>query len=228
MIKIVPFGDTALLVNFTQEISLVVHAQVTALARLARIMEGVRYVIPAYCSLTVVYDRTQTSFGTLQTQLAGVAENAPDALLYTSAREVRIPVCYDPPYAPDLEEVAHQTGKAPEEIINAHLSTAFHVYMLGFMPGFAYLGDMPEGFFCRRRAEPLRHVPAGSVGLAGLQTALYAFDTPGGWQIIGRTPVRLFDPAADPPNFLRAGDSVRFVRISAEELEERADAAPTP
>ena len=218
MISIVPYGDSALLVNFKQRISKRILVQVTAYAEKARTMEGVRYVIPAFCSLTVVYDRSRITYEELCSLLLEPISTTGTEIKTPPGRKVEVPVCYDAPYALDMEEVERQTGKSAEAIIRAHLGREFHVYMLGFMPGFTYLGDMPRGFSCQRRAEPRTRVPAGSVGLAGLQTALYSFDTPGGWQIIGRTPVRLFDAEADPPNFLRPGDRVRFKRIRSDEF----------
>lgn len=219
MISVIPYGESALLVNFEQRISQTVQRQVGQLWDAMRDHAGVLYLIPAYCSLTVVFDVSATTFEQLQEDILNTYEGLKERETTPIARLRQIPVCYDGNYAIDLDEVAQQTGKSPEEIIRVHQSTEFYVYMLGFMPGFAYMGDMPDAFFCHRKPEPRTRVPAGSVGLAGLQTAIYPLQSPGGWQIIGRTPVKLFDPALDPPNFLRAGDRVRFTRISKEQYE---------
>jgi inhibitor of KinA len=131
-----------------------------------------------------------------------------------------IPVCYDHEFSPDLKEVSAQTGRSVEEIIDAHLNTEFYVYMLGFMPGFAYMGDMPDEFSCRRKETPRTKVPLGAVGLALRQTAIYPFESPGGWQIIGRTPMKMFDPTREHASLLNAGDTVRFRKISLDEFRD--------
>jgi inhibitor of KinA len=179
-------------------------------------------MIPAYCSLTIAFDPNSTSVAALQKivhdrilQLPDVDENPEN----NSRSTIEIPVCYDDDFALDIKAVSLQTGKAPEEIIRRHLSTEFYVYMLGFMPGFAYLGDMPEDFRCNRKATPRTYVPAGSIGLSGRQVGIYPFETPGGWQLIGRTPLRMFDPARTEAALLKAGDKVRFKQISRSDFD---------
>ena len=217
MLSIHPYGDTALLVNFEQKIDRSIHQEVLILDKALSGTKGIRYMIPAYCSLTVVFDPILTNTSVLQKRIAQFISGTQRSPSATRHRVHEIPVCYDDDYAPDLEEVSLQTGKPVEEIIATHLDTEFYVYMLGFMPGFAYMGDMPEEFFCNRKTQPRTKVPAGSVALSGRQSGIYPFETPGGWQIIGRTPLVMFEPGRTPPALLAAGDKVRFIRVRREE-----------
>lgn len=218
MISILPYGDTAMLINFEQRIDRMIHARVALLGDILKDIAGITDVIPAYCSLTVVFDRTQISYGQLKEAIDSVDLTSIPSAESVQSRKITVPVCYDPEFGPDLEAVSLHTGKTIEEIIQSHLNTEFYVYMLGFMPGFVYMGDMPEAFFCHRKPVPRTRVPRGSVGLAGLQTAIYPFESPGGWQIIGRTPVVLFDPQKEPPNLFMPGDLVRFKEIGKDEF----------
>lgn len=131
---------------------------------------------------------------------------------------IRIPVCYDPPYAMDLEQLAVQKGLSAVEVINKHMSRIYRVYMIGFLPGFSYMAGVDEQLWVPRKPQPVA-VQAGSVGITGLQTGIYPVNCPGGWYIIGRTPVKLFDASAKVPVLLNAGDQVQFYRITKEEFE---------
>ena len=222
MISVIPYGDTALLVNFEQRIDRRTHQQVLALHDSLGGTSGIRYMIPAYCSLTVVYDQQITSAAALHDIIESCDILPGTGHTGRGTEHHIIPVCYDDVFAPDLEEVSVQTSKSIEKIINAHLNTEFYVYMLGFMPGFAYMGDMPEEFRCRRKSTPRTRVPAGSVGLAGTQTAIYPFESPGGWQIIGRTSVTMFAPSRDVSPLVKAGDKIRFKRITRAQFDEFA------
>lgn len=211
-----PFGDRALLIKWEQRIDPEINAEVIGLTQRiekARI-PGIRYYIPAYCSLTVGYQPEKISFPILckQIQLL-VKENdtAPAAL--DPPRQITIPVCYEDEFAPDLNWLSAHTGLDKEHIIHLHTSTAFHVYMIGFLPGFPYMGTLPEVMNAPRKSTPRKRVPIGSVAVAGLQTGIYPFESPGGWQLIGRTPIQLFDPQRETPFFLQAGDEVRFQAI---------------
>jgi inhibitor of KinA len=219
MITIHSYGESALLVNFEQRIDREIHKKVVALSNTLRGLDGITYMVPAYCSLTVVYDRNQMSYQHLKAYLQNLEEAAFAGDMAQTGRQITIPVCYEKEYALDALEVCSQTGHVWERIIDAHQATEFYVYMLGFMPGFAYMGDMPRDYFCRRKAVPRTLVPAGSVGLGGLQSAIYPYASPGGWQIIGKTPLQLFDPAQNAPNLLESGDCVRFERISVNAFE---------
>jgi len=150
-----------------------------------------------------------------------------------SGRVVEVPVCYgtaEPDYGPDLADVAARCGLAPEAVVERHLASPHRVYMLGFAPGFPFIGGLDEGLEMPRRANPRTHIPPGSVAIARRQTCIYPLDTPGGWNLIGRTPLRLFDPAAEPPCLLAPGDAIRFVAITPADyralLAERERAAP--
>jgi KipI family sensor histidine kinase inhibitor len=169
-------------------------------------------VHPAYASLLIDFDPLATSHAELERaagELMAQAANAP----LPEARMVEIPVTYGGEEGPDLEQVAALAGHTPDEVIGMHSSAEYTVYFLGFSPGFPYLGGMPEAIAVPRLETPRRKVPAGSVAIGGRQTGVYPMASPGGWRIIGRTTLRLFDPEADPPALLRMGDHVRFVPI---------------
>lgn len=136
---------------------------------------------------------------------------------------IEIPVCYGEEFGPDLEFVANHNGLTPEEVIRIHSSAEYLVYMVGFAPGFPYLGGMPEAIAAPRRPSPRLAIPAGSVGIAGKQTGVYPIETPGGWQIIGRTPIALFVPDSNPPTILASGDRICFRPISRQEYMERKE-----
>jgi inhibitor of KinA len=145
--------------------------------------------------------------------------NAQDDVELPPGRLVEIPVCYGGELGEDLEEVARRHGLTPEEFATIHASTDYRVYLLGFVPGFAYLGNLDSRIATPRRDTPRPHVPAGSVAIGGDQTGVYPLETPGGWHLVGRTPVRMFTPETEPPCLLGAGDSVRFVPISRAEFD---------
>ena len=220
--SIIPYGDSALLVNFEQRIDREIHQEVLTLYGALINTAGIRYMIPAYCSLTVVFDPGIIAASDLQEQIQEVVMHKPEKTLRISPQLHSLPVCYDPEFGPDLDELSTHLGKPVEAIIRAHLETEFYVYMVGFLPGFAYMGDMPEEFNCPRKSSPRTKVPAGSVGLAARQTAIYPFESPGGWQLIGRSPVVMFDPLRERPSLLQAGDHVRFIQIGKEEFQKIA------
>jgi inhibitor of KinA len=141
-----------------------------------------------------------------------------DAVTLPEPRTVDIPVCYEGEMAPDLGDVSAQTGRTVEEVIRLHSGTEYLVYFLGFSPGFPYLGDLPRELASPRLKTPRLRVPAGSVAIGGSQTGIYPVDSPGGWRLIGRTPLPLFSPEKDPPTLLRMGDRVRFVPITSEDF----------
>jgi len=214
--RFLPAGDTALLVEFANDISEPVNRQVQALAHAlapAR-LPGLGEAIPAYRSLLVYYDPLQLSFTDVQEQVAALAARSETITLPEPVRK-EIPVVYGGECGPDIEFVAQHNGLSVEQAIRLHASATYRVYMLGFSPGFAYLGGLPDALATPRLPTPRTRVPAGSVGIAGQQTGIYPLATPGGWRIIGRTPLRLFDPAQDPPTLLQAGDLVRFVPLPA-------------
>jgi len=208
------FGDGAMLINFEQKIEQEINNQVHLLA--TRIESAnfsfVNYITPAYCSITIAFDKSQINFTDLKEQINGIESeiNSLDII----PRKLYIPVCYDRSFALDLEDIMKQTGLSASEIIEKHTSILFRVYMIGFLPGFPYLGTLPVEMECSRKAVPRLEVPGGAVGLAGLQTGIYPKGSPGGWQIIGNTPINLIGANKINPFLFQAGDEVQFYSIS--------------
>jgi KipI family sensor histidine kinase inhibitor len=211
---IIRASDASLLVVFGEVISPELHHRVLALysALQADADPRVRNLHPAYASLLIDFDPLRLSHEELADHVeklsaAGATPNQ------TATRAIEIPVCYGGEFGPDLGDVAGHTDLPPEEVIRLHSSAAYLVYFLGFSPGFAYLGGLPEKLRTPRLQIPRKLVTAGTVGIAGSQTGVYPVDSPGGWRLIGRTPLRMFDPGARPPTRLQPGDQVRFVPI---------------
>jgi inhibitor of KinA len=219
-IQFVPLGDSALLVQFGETIDREVHNQVRQFAE--RMSEhptlGRLELTTAFTTACVFYDPTCVSFADLCEQLQPLADK-PNRRRTSAVRVVEIPVCYGGQYGPDLAFVAELNGLTEEEVISLHAGGDYCVYMLGFAPGFPYLGGLPEQIATPRHATPRAQIPAGSVGIAGNQTGIYPVETPGGWQLIGRTPLVLFRPREDPPSLLLPGDTVRFRSISSDEMQ---------
>lgn len=215
MIDIKPYGEKAILVQFEQVIDLNIHQKVMALTNYAESIEGVNYCIPAYCSITIAYTPENINFTELKSHLEqfDLSSKTDDV----KRKSFKIPVCYNGDFAPDLENLASEKGMHPEEIIKLHTQTKYHVYMMGFIPGFPYLGKLPVDLACKRHQNPRAKVPAGAVGLAGLQTGIYPSEAPGGWQIIGRTPVDILQANKTNPFMLNMGDTIEFYAI--DELE---------
>ncbi len=222
--RFLPSGDTALVVEFGDRIDRGLSAAVIDLAERIRVagLGGVTEMVPSFRSLLVHYDPLATSAERLTEQISGLTGGAVTA--QASGRLWRIPVCHDGAFAPDLAEVAAQAGLTPEEAIALHSAERYHVYMIGFSPGYPYLGDLPEALQLPRRENPRVKVPAGSVASAAAMTAVYTTESPGGWHLIGRTPVLLFDLRAEPPALLRSGDAVLFEPISRAEFDRIARA----
>lgn len=184
-------------------------------------VEGVRNLHPAYASLLVKFDGLRLRHKELETKLKKFVARLDEAAL-SKARVVEIPICYSGEFGPDLAEVAQLHGLTEDKVIELHTATEYLVYFLGFVPGFAYLGDLPETLVTPRLAAPRKSVPAGSVGIAGNQTGVYPFSTPGGWRLLGRTPVKLFHADHKELSLLAIGDRVRFRAISTEQFAEFA------
>jgi KipI family sensor histidine kinase inhibitor len=214
-----PASDQSLLIYLGEEISLQVHERVRRLLLLLETepVAGVRNLHPAYCSLLVTFDALKITHDELERILRGYVERTEDASL-PEPRQLEIPACYGGEFGPDLEEVAALHEMAPVRVIELHASVTYVVYFLGFVPGFAYLGELPHELATPRLAAPRRSVPAGSVAIAGNQTGVYPFATPGGWRLIGRTPIAMFRPDRANMSFLSIGDRVRFTPISAAEF----------
>ena len=201
------------------QIRLESHDQVRRLLRLLELepIAGVRNLHPAYCSLLVKFDPLTLGHSELQEVLRGYLARM-EKLALPEPRRLEIPVCYGGEYGPDLKEVAETHGLTAAQAIELHTSIDYVVYFLGFAPGFAYLGELPEALVTSRLATPRRSVPAGSVGIAGSQTGVYPIATPGGWRLLGRTPVKMFQPDRAEMSLLSIGDRVRFVPISREQF----------
>ena len=220
--RIFPLADAALTVEFGNKISVELNNRVIQLARFfqGNPFPGFVETIPAYASLSVFYDvsivrKNFPEFPTAYDAVKSLTENAwqnTDELAETESRLIEIPVCFDAEYALDLVSVAVENNLTEREFVEIFLSKTYRVYMLGFMPGFAYLGEVDERIAVPRKDSPRLKVPKGSVVIAGRQTGIYSLESPGGWQIIGKTNVKLFTPEADAPTFLQAGDSVKFYR----------------
>jgi KipI family sensor histidine kinase inhibitor len=218
-------GDSLLLVELEARIDPAVNARAVAIARALRAaaLPGVRDVVPSYAAVGLHVDPLRIDTAALERAIARAweASAATDADA-DGGRLLEIPVCYGGAHGPDLAAVAAHTGCDPGEVVRRHSAGIYRVYLLGFLPGFAYLGTLDERLAMPRRAAPRAAVPAGSVGIAGRQTGVYPMESPGGWQIIGRTPWRMFDPARRRPSVVEPGDRVRFVAIAAGDWDRHA------
>ncbi len=205
-------SDHSLLITAGDSISEATHRDVVRLFELLRELPAVRNLHPAYASILISYDPLRRDAADLEREVRERAARIGEVPL-PQPRTVEIPVRYGGEFGPDLGDVAAHCGLSPEEVIALHSGTDYLVYFLGFSPGFPYLGGMPQQIAAPRLGTPRRQVPAGSVAIGGSQTGVYPVASPGGWRIIGRTPLKLFDPAQDPPALLRMGDHVRFVPL---------------
>ncbi|MCR2821573.1 5-oxoprolinase subunit PxpB [Lederbergia panacisoli] len=223
-----PLGDTAILIEFGDNINLETNKRILNMkqAILNQPFSGFIEAVPAYTTLTCFYDPTSVGtdfpYETVKKELEQRIANLP---ISSSQNEkvIEIPVCYEDDYSMDLDFVASQNGLTKKEVINIHSETLYHIYFLGFAPGFPFLGGMNAKIATPRRTSPRLKVPRGAVGIAGGQTGVYPFESPGGWQIIGRTPVQLFNPRAMPPSLLLPGDKVQFFPISKQEFDTWED-----
>lgn len=216
MIRIRSSGDTMLLVEFEQRIDPIINDRVIQLARrlAARLAVAVKDVVPAYCSIGIHFDPLRTDLAALERVISEEARHLAHVEPARGADVVEIPVLYGGEAGPDVEAVAAWAGCAAKEVIARHTARTYRVYMLGFVPGFAYMGRVDASIAAPRHRVPRERVPAGSVGIAGEQTGVYPIATPGGWQIIGRTSVAMFDAARSPASLVSPGDFVRFVAVA--------------
>ena len=213
-------GDRMVLVEFPEEISQEVNSQVHEMAAVVETtrIPGVVEWVPAYRTLGIVYNPMETSFRSLIESLEQIEGLGGQAQAGRS-RRIEIPVSYGGEMGPDLDFVAQHNQLTTDEVIRLHTASEYLVYLLGFTPGFPYLGGMAPEIAAPRLEEPRSHVPAGSVAIGGSQTGIYPIESPGGWRIIGRTPLKLFDLSRNSPFLLKAGDSVRFRSITLEEFQ---------
>ncbi len=223
--RLLDAGDGAVTVEFGDHIAPDLVARVRALdqvleAAMARgDLPGVVETMPTFRSLTVLYDPLLTTRSALDPVLCTLLRQA-DRPPLPSGRRWRLPVCYGGVFGADLADVAAATGLAPEAVVRLHADTEVSVYMIGFMPGFPFMGDLPAALRMPRRQEPRLRVPAGSVAITGSLTAVYPWQSPGGWQLIGRCPVPLFDASAPSPSLLAPGDTVRFEPVTPARLAD--------
>ena len=218
-LKFLSSGDSAVTLEFSREISEEVNAKIRYLAEQISSVgkEGIIECIPTFCSITVFFDPTVLSRKNLIKFLSALADGyKPESA--GEGRIFKIPVCYDGEYAPDMQNMTELLGLTKEEIIEIHTSRDYLIYMIGFLPGFPYLGGMDERIEAPRLDSPRTSIPAGSVGIGGKQTGIYPLASPGGWRLIGRTPVKIYDPEREEPIFYKAGDRIRFYPITEEEF----------
>lgn len=213
-------GAGAVTVEFENRVAPEVNGRVMALARAItqKKISGITEVIPAFRALTVIFDPCRLSEEKLRRIIARLAKNGAQGT--SGGRIFHIPVCYGGEFGCDLCDVAQIHGITEDEVISRHSSRDYLIYMLGFLPGFAYLGGLDESLVTPRLESPRTAVPAGAVGIGGEQTGVYPVESPGGWRLIGRTPIRPFDPARDPAILYRAGDMIRFIPVSPDEYRE--------
>jgi inhibitor of KinA len=226
LFQLYPLGDRAITVQFGDSIDEATLAKVRTFSAYLEHhpFPGFVELVPAFSTVTVYYDPCLASeqglynpYTRVTEQLQHMLKVAREDTKAARQRVVEIPVCYNGSFGPDLEYVARYTKLSPQEVIASHTRGKYQVYMIGFAPGFPYLGGMAKKLATPRKQNPRARIPAGTVGIAGGQTGIYPIETPGGWQLIGRTPLQLFDPQRDQPSLLQAGDLVRFVSISEKE-----------
>jgi inhibitor of KinA len=222
-------GDRGLLLELGDEISLEVNKKVRrmALAIQSEPIEGIIETVPTYRSLLILYNPLLISIETLRKRLEKIEEDLRQIPL-PEPKLNRIPAVYGGSYGPDLEDVAAYHRISPEEVIRLHCSKPYLIYMIGFMPGYPYMGELPDALETPRLKTPRLFVPAGSVAIAQKQTGIYSVGSPGGWRIIGRTPVKVFDPQKEPPVLLQMGDHVQFFPIGEKEFQEWPPHSPLP
>lgn len=216
--------DRAVVVHLGDQIDPPTFRAVSSLAKklIASPPIGVIEFVPAFTTIAVYYDPLRTSEAELCSSLTSLATTL-DWTDGPNPRLVEIPVCYGGELGPDLEFVAQQTGLTPNDVVRIHSEGEYLVHMIGFAPGFPYLGGMSSRIAAPRRSSPRLKIAAGSVGIAGDQTGIYPLETPGGWQLIGRTPLTLFRPEQDPPTLLQAGDIVRFRSITPDQFRQLSE-----
>lgn len=222
--RFLPAGDSAIAVEFGREIDLNINNQVAAMRTVIEAaidegkLKGIVELVPTYGSLLVVYDQLAVGYAGLIEQLKILAEGL-EGVEISDREVVEIPVVYGGEYGPDLGIVAQLNSLSEDDVIKRHSEAEYPIYMLGFVAGFPYLGGMDKSIAAPRKQTPRLKIPAGSVGIAGQQTGIYSVESPGGWQIIGRTPLKLYDADGEKPILLRAGQSIRFKPITEAEYE---------
>jgi KipI family sensor histidine kinase inhibitor len=208
-------GDAALIVRVDNSLGEILS---TARKLEAAQLPGVVEVVPAFASVAVFLQSPAYLEGCAAAISAALRGRRRPAITTRAPRSIEVPVCYDPEFAVDLEDVAHHCGFPPNEVVRRHVAACYHVRCIGFTPGFPYLSGLPTALATPRRSTPRTAVPAGSVAIGGGQAGIYPLRSPGGWNIIGRTPLRLFDVTREPAALFAPGDQLRFVAIAQEEF----------
>ena len=218
--KIHTAGDSSVLIQFGNTIDPEINYRISATVQMMREQHiiGVTDIIPAFCSLLINYDPRVISFAEIKERMEGILKMEIKAGAKRK-KVYEIPVCYGGAYGPDIQNIADHAGLSVEEVIDIHTSRDYLIYMLGFLPGFTYLGGLDERIHTPRLANPRIKIAAGSVGIGGSQTGIYPMDSPGGWQLMGMTPVKTYDPEREVPILVEAGDYIRFVRVNEEEYK---------
>jgi inhibitor of KinA len=222
IIEISQISETSVLIEFGKEINPDVNKKVRTFCSYLdkNPFTGMMECVPAFASVSIVYNPLEMNSASPYEVVKSILKDILSKLDFTSPDKehiVEIPVCYGGEFGPDIEHVAEINNLTVEEIIKIHSEGRYLVYMIGFAPGFPYLGGMSEKIAAPRRETPRQVIPAGSVGIAGMQTGVYPIETPGGWQLIGRTPIKMFDLNGNPKSLLKAGDIAKFYPISYEE-----------
>lgn len=213
-----PFGDSAILIQLGDEIDPALNARVHALdALLQKAIPGILETVPAYCTLLVHYDPLRLTYDEAANWIKEKLTQLDDAT-HRASRHLEIPVHYGGASGLDLESVATTLALSPRDVIRLHSEREYTVYMMGFTPGFPYMGILDERLTLPRMSTPRTHVPAGSVAIAGSQTGIYPLDSPGGWHILGWTPLKLFDPTSENPFLFAPGDVVKFIPMESDGL----------
>lgn len=212
-ITVKPFGDTAVLMEWPQKVDDVILRDILGFQTfLKTVLEEDWAMVPAYHSLALIHQKKAIDFNMMKDKLLVWYGKARDTVKLTRTLW-KLPVCYDLDFAPDLKVTAEELKMSPSALVELHTASHYTVYGIGFLPGFMYLGGLPKHLETKRKETPRLHVPGGSVGLAGKQTGIYPQDSPGGWNIIGRCPVPMFNVTLENPCFVNVGDQIQFVAV---------------